>query len=197
MFVGLPDDHVDVQGRRAPGGVNRKRHRTRRDPVTVGKEIQRAVRVGGADAPICSYADMTRSALRTHRSKPPAASHRRFYQQAGGRYGNRGSATQGDDRLCTCSQVFEYVATTKEDRRQSRMPMLALAHQTGVTLAEVGFLLILFAGVWLVAAEIPRFRFSAARRIVAGIALALAGALLNHRHALGSVRLARSPTREL
>jgi phosphate/sulfate permease len=56
--------------------------------------------------------------------------------------------------------------------------MLALTHQTSVTLAEVGFLLILFAGVWLVAAEIPRLRISTARTIVAGIALALAGLLL-------------------
>jgi hypothetical protein len=37
------------------------------------------------------------------------------------------------------------------------VPVLALSHQTGVTLAEVGFLLILFAGVWLVAAQIPAF----------------------------------------
>ena len=57
-------------------------------------------------------------------------------------------------------------------------PMLALSHQTGVTLAEVGFLLILFAGVWLVAAQIPAFKMPTARTIVAGIALALAGVLL-------------------
>jgi hypothetical protein len=56
--------------------------------------------------------------------------------------------------------------------------MVAFSHQTGVTLAEVGFLLILFAGVWLVAAQIPVFKFSRARTIVAGIALALAGVLL-------------------
>jgi hypothetical protein len=56
--------------------------------------------------------------------------------------------------------------------------MLAISHQTGVTLAEVGFLLILFAGVWLVAAQIPAFKMSTARTIVAGIALALAGMLL-------------------
>jgi hypothetical protein len=56
--------------------------------------------------------------------------------------------------------------------------MLALSHQTGVTLAEVGFLLILFAGVWLVAAEIPSFKIRTARTIVAGIAFALAGLLL-------------------
>jgi hypothetical protein len=55
---------------------------------------------------------------------------------------------------------------------------LALAHHTGIRLAEVGFLLILFAGVWLVAAEIPRFGLSATRTIVGGIALALAGLLL-------------------
>jgi len=54
----------------------------------------------------------------------------------------------------------------------------ALSHHTGVILAEVGFLLILFAGVWLVAAQIPKLGMSTARSIVAGIALALAGVLL-------------------
>ena len=58
------------------------------------------------------------------------------------------------------------------------VPVLAFSHQTGVTLAEVGFLLILFAGVWLVAAQIPAFKMSTARTIVAGIALACAGVLL-------------------
>jgi hypothetical protein len=59
-------------------------------------------------------------------------------------------------------------------------PMLAasISHQTSVTLAEYGFLLILFAGIWFVAAEIPRLKASRARRIVAGIALAVAGLLL-------------------
>jgi hypothetical protein len=52
--------------------------------------------------------------------------------------------------------------------------VLAFSHQTGVTLAEFGFLLILFSGVWLVAAQIPAFK----RTIVAGIALACAGVLL-------------------
>jgi hypothetical protein len=56
--------------------------------------------------------------------------------------------------------------------------VVALTHHTGVRLAEVGFLLILFAGVWLIAAEIPRLRLSQARRIVAGAALAIAGVLL-------------------
>jgi len=56
--------------------------------------------------------------------------------------------------------------------------MFALSHQTGVTLAEFGFLLILFAGVWLVVAQIPAFKMPTARTIVAGIALALASVLL-------------------
>jgi drug/metabolite transporter superfamily protein YnfA len=56
--------------------------------------------------------------------------------------------------------------------------MVALSHQAGRTLAEVGFLLILFAGVWLVAAQIPAFKIPTERTIVAGIALALAGVLL-------------------
>ena len=53
-----------------------------------------------------------------------------------------------------------------------------MSPQTGKTLAEVGFLLIMFAGVWLVAAQIPAFKMPTVRTIVAGIALALAGLLL-------------------
>jgi hypothetical protein len=58
------------------------------------------------------------------------------------------------------------------------MHVLALTHHTGVRLAEIGFLLILFAGIWLAVAQVPKFRFGTARMIVAGIALALAGLLL-------------------
>ncbi len=56
--------------------------------------------------------------------------------------------------------------------------VLALTHQSGARLAEVGFLLILFAGIWLASAQIPAFRFATGRTIVAGIALAVAGLLL-------------------
>ena len=50
--------------------------------------------------------------------------------------------------------------------------------QTGRRLAEVGFLLVLLAGIWLVAAQIPRLRLGRARTIVAGAALAIGGMLL-------------------
>ena len=43
---------------------------------------------------------------------------------------------------------------------------------------QIGFLLILFAGVWLAAAQVPKLKFGTARTIVAGVALALAGLLL-------------------
>ena len=56
--------------------------------------------------------------------------------------------------------------------------VLGLAHHTGVRLAEVGFLLVLFAGVWLAAASVPRFKLGTARTIVAGVALAIGGLLL-------------------
>jgi hypothetical protein len=56
--------------------------------------------------------------------------------------------------------------------------MLAMTQHTGVRLAEVGFLLILFAGVWLVAAEFPQIGLSRSRMIVSGAALAVAGVLL-------------------
>jgi hypothetical protein len=55
--------------------------------------------------------------------------------------------------------------------------VLGLTHQTGVRLAEVGFLLMLIAGVWLAAAQVPAFKFATGRTIVSGIALAI-GALL-------------------
>jgi hypothetical protein len=58
------------------------------------------------------------------------------------------------------------------------MNTVALARHTGVRLAEVGFLLILFAGIWLAAAQIPQFKMATGRTIIAGIALALAGILL-------------------
>ena len=50
--------------------------------------------------------------------------------------------------------------------------------QTGRRLAEIGFLLVLLAGIWLVAAQIPRLRLGRARTIVAGAALATGGMLL-------------------
>jgi hypothetical protein len=49
---------------------------------------------------------------------------------------------------------------------------------TGIRLAEIGFLLILFAGVWLAAANTPQLGFARGRTVVAGIALAVAGVLL-------------------
>ncbi len=56
--------------------------------------------------------------------------------------------------------------------------VLALTQQTGRKLAEVGFLLVLFAGIWLAAAQIPLFGLQRARTIIAGIALAIGGVLL-------------------
>ena len=56
--------------------------------------------------------------------------------------------------------------------------VLALSHQTGVTLAEVGFLLILISGVWLLAAQVLASKWQTMRTIVAGIALTWAGVLL-------------------
>ncbi len=56
--------------------------------------------------------------------------------------------------------------------------VLALTHQTGRRVAEAGFLLVLFAGVWLVAAQIPQLKMGTARTVVAGVALAIGGLLL-------------------
>jgi hypothetical protein len=56
--------------------------------------------------------------------------------------------------------------------------ILALTPHTGVRLAEIGFLLILFGGIWLASAQIPLLKFGPARTTVAGVALALGGVLL-------------------
>jgi hypothetical protein len=56
--------------------------------------------------------------------------------------------------------------------------MFALTHAAGLKLAEVGFLLIVIAGIWLIASEIPQLRLHTARIIVAGAALTAAGVLL-------------------
>jgi hypothetical protein len=65
-------------------------------------------------------------------------------------------------------------------QRSNRVTVvLGISHQSGVDLAEVGFLLIVIAGVWMVAAEIlnPR-RWGRVRHVVAGAALAIGGVLL-------------------
>lgn len=56
--------------------------------------------------------------------------------------------------------------------------LLAISRQGGARLAEVGFLLIVIAGVWLAASQIPRLGLQRARIIVAGTLLAVAGVLL-------------------
>jgi hypothetical protein len=56
--------------------------------------------------------------------------------------------------------------------------LLTLSAKAGDRLAEVGFLLLIIAGIWLVAAEIPALKLSKLRRIVAGLALAASGVLL-------------------
>ncbi len=53
-----------------------------------------------------------------------------------------------------------------------------LTRHTGRDLAEVGFLLIVIAGVWLAAAQLPQLRWRTPRTTVAGTALAAGGALL-------------------
>ena len=57
--------------------------------------------------------------------------------------------------------------------------LLTISHRTGGRLAEVGFLLVLIAGVWLVFAEtLNPQRWRRFRTIVAGVLLAVAGLLL-------------------
>lgn len=55
---------------------------------------------------------------------------------------------------------------------------IVISPHTGIRLAEVGFLLVLIAGIWLVAAEIGAIKVGRFRTVVAGAALAVAGMLL-------------------
>jgi hypothetical protein len=57
--------------------------------------------------------------------------------------------------------------------------LIAFSHHTGLRLGEIGFLLILIAGVWFAAAEtLQPDKWRTFRRIVASVALAIAGLLL-------------------
>jgi len=57
--------------------------------------------------------------------------------------------------------------------------VLGITKHAGVRFAEVGFLLLLIAGVWLAASEfLNSERWGAFRRVVAGITLAVSGVLL-------------------
>jgi hypothetical protein len=56
--------------------------------------------------------------------------------------------------------------------------VLAITRHTGRDLAEVGFLLMVIAGVWLAAAQLPQSRWRVLRTVVAGIVLAAGGVLL-------------------
>ena len=74
------------------------------------------------------------------------------------------------------------------------VPLLAVLNKSAtVRLAEVGFLLILLAGVWLVAAEIPALKLQKTKTLVAGLALAIAGVLLLVATHWGKLRVSSIP----
>jgi hypothetical protein len=56
--------------------------------------------------------------------------------------------------------------------------VVGVSPHSGIRLAEVGFLLILLAGAWLVAADVPGLRLRTTRTTVAGFLLAAGGVLL-------------------
>ena len=55
--------------------------------------------------------------------------------------------------------------------------LVAMSAATGRHLAEVGFLLLAIAGIWLAASQLPQMRWRAFRLVVAGFATT-AGAVL-------------------
>ncbi len=71
--------------------------------------------------------------------------------------------------------VFAHLAL---DRAVGTAEARAMSRHDGTVLADLGFLLITFTGVWLVAAQMPIMKFPKWRAGVAGVALAAAGVLL-------------------
>ena len=57
-------------------------------------------------------------------------------------------------------------------------PLLTLSANTGRKLAEVGFLLVIIAGIWLAASQLPQLRRGAFRMTGAGVLLAAGGVLV-------------------
>lgn len=55
---------------------------------------------------------------------------------------------------------------------------LTLSRHASVRLAEIAFLLLLIAGIWMVVAELMPRQFHRTRMVVAGAALAASGVLL-------------------
>ena len=74
------------------------------------------------------------------------------------------------------------VTSKRGSSSDAKLPCVGLlftfSDQTTRRLAEVGFLLVTFAGVWLAAAHTPQLKFATGRTIVAGVALAIGGLLL-------------------
>lgn len=56
--------------------------------------------------------------------------------------------------------------------------VVGISAHTGVRLAEVGFLLMGIAGVWLAASSVPQLKISGARSVVAGVLLAIGSLLI-------------------
>ena len=56
--------------------------------------------------------------------------------------------------------------------------LLAMSAGTGRKVAEVGFLLLVIAGIWLAASQFQQPRWGVLRTIVAGVAIAAGGVLL-------------------
>jgi hypothetical protein len=56
--------------------------------------------------------------------------------------------------------------------------ILTINRATSARIAEIAYLLILIAGIWMVVAELTKLKLHTVRMVVAGIALGAAGLLL-------------------
>ena len=72
----------------------------------------------------------------------------------------------------------EFLAKVLSQDSPSYAARPALGPEARKILAEVGFLLLVFGGIWLAAAQIAFFKMATGRTIVAGVAFTASGVLL-------------------
>lgn len=84
----------------------------------------------------------------------------------------------GDTSASTERRVCAPNETARLFAALPSLTVFAITHAAGIKVAEAGFLLLVIAGIWFVAAEIPALGLRRVRMIVGGTALAGAGVLL-------------------
>lgn len=118
---------------------------------------------------------LRRSAPRPSEQRCPEAYCNRALETAPSRLPTRQLLARPDRR----SPLLRSERARRESRIASALSVLAFSHHAGLRVAEVAFLFLLIAGIWIaVASGFPASRWQRLRMIVAGVLVAGAGLLL-------------------